>query len=517
MKAVVRRALRLFGVARGLLAVRRAKDAEEQDRAKAALAQLFADARGVTMKIGQIFSEVGGDTPFDALAKGVDPYPFEHMRPVLEAGLGRPWREVFRTIDEPGIAASLGQVHRAELLDGTEVAVKIRYPGIADAVEGEMKLAGLLPGVGPAKKWGIDIEGYKQTVRDNMHRELDYRTEADRQMQFARDAKSVRGLCVPHIFSNLSSETVLVQSWERGIYLDATLDWPEADRRQVAGIILSTLIHSLFVTGRVHGDPHMGNTFYRRTDAGKVEMVLLDYGCTVEISERQRAALLELILACRNGDTIPAYECLVDMGFDAVKLGYIKGELAESCRLLLKPFLVDQPLGADEWGLKAGFEALLGERRWWLRSAGPPESLLTVRVFHGAIDQLESLGVAVSWWDVLQTTLGPAMLADAKARLEKRRKDMAGVTDEEDDRPALARELKVLVTEGMRMVVSMTMPARAAYDLDEIMPSDVIEFIRSTDQIDLDAVMRQVIETEAAPQILFELERGPRHYKVWLV
>lgn len=516
MTGFMDRMTRLWGIARGLIAVRRAQGEDDRSRAKAALAELFSDARGATMKIGQLFSEVGGDTPFDQLAKGVEPYPFEQMRPVLEGGLGCAWQDVFAHIDETAIAASLGQVHRAVLKDATEVAVKIRYPHIADAVATEMRIAGLIPGVGPAKKWGIDIDGYKRAIKDNMTRELDYRTEAARQMEF-RKTTPVLGLCVPKVFPDLCSEAVLVQSWETGVYLDEVLDWPEGDRKHVAHTLLSTLFYCLFVTGRVHGDPHLGNTFYRQTEKGGAEMVLLDYGCTIEVSQRQREALLDLILACRDGGSVPVYDCLVDMGFNGAKLDYIKGELTAVWRLLLKPFVEDAPFRAGSWGLKDGFIRLLGERRWWLRSAGPPESLLTVRVLHGAIDQMESLNVAVSWWETLQTALSPAMLEAAAQRLESRRKDMMDDATEKEDRPALARELRVLVTEGRKMVVSITMPGGAAYDLPEIMPAEVVDFIATSDQIDLDEVLNRVVETKAAPQILFELDRGVRHYKVWLV
>ncbi len=520
MIGVLNRAARLLRIGRGLWSMRRAADPSAQAHAKAALAELFEDARGTTMKIGQLFSEVGGDTPFDNLAKGVEPYPLATMLPVLEAGLSKPVDAVFTHIEERGIAASLGQVHRATLKDGTEVAVKIRYPGIVKAVTSEMRLAGLIPGLGPAKKWGIDLNGYKKTLKANMDRELDYRGEAERQIAFAQN-NHVPGLCVPKVYTELSSEAVLVQSWEDGQYLDTVLDWPFEERSAIAHMILSIMLHGLFVSGEMHGDPHMGNSLYRHAPGGdrSPEMVLLDYGCTVSINHTQRESLLELILACRDGGVVPAYAYLCEMGFDAEKLDYIREDLVAICHLLLKPFIGDAPFDPATWGLKEGFDDLLGERRWWLRSSGPPESLLTVRVFHGAIAQLESLGVSLAWWSFLQSALPAAMLGAAENRLAEKRKAIMAedAQDEEEDRPALASELRVHVTEGTRMVVSMAMPARAAYDLPDIMPGDVIDYIRSSGSIDLDAVMQRINDSQAAPQILFELDREKRHYKVWLL
>lgn len=520
MTGIIDRSLRMIKAARGLAALRRAEGVNDKARAQAALADLFADARGVTMKIGQLFSEMDGGSPFDNLAKGIEPYPLETMLPVLEDGLGGNPYDVFNHIEECGIAASLGQVHKATLKNGDVVAVKIRYPEIAEAVAAEMRLAGLIPGIGPAKKWGIDLVGYKQTLKDNMDQELDYRNEAERQSAF-RQAVVLKGLCVPKIYPELCSEAVLVQSWEEGDYLDATLDWPHKDREQVAKLILSTFLYSLLVTGEMHGDPHLGNSLYRRTVNGEIEMVLLDYGCTISITHAQREALLELIIACRDGRSIPAFECLVDMGFDADKLGYIRHALPGVAEVLLKPFLNDTAFDANTWNMKMAFDELLGEQRWWLRSAGPPESLLTVRAFHGVIAQLEILQNSLPWWSVLKDTLGDTMLSQTEIRLEKRRNRLGDGTEKsqegkKEERPALARELRVRVTEGPRMVVSMAMPAGAAYDIVELMPGDVIAHIRETGAVDLEEVVQRVRETQAAPQTLFELDRGERHYRVWL-
>lgn len=520
MAGIIDRSLKLLKTARGVAALRKAENEPDRERARMALAELFADARGVTMKIGQLFSEMDGGSPFDNLAKGIEPYPLATMLPVLEAGLGYPASDVFERFDETGIAASLGQVHKAVLKNGDVVAVKIRYPHIAEAVASEMTLAGLIPGIGPAKKWGIDLGGYKRALKDNMDQELDYRTEAAHQTAF-RDTADLPGLCIPKVYTDLCSEAVLVQDWENGTHLDGILDWPEHDREKVARLILSTFIHCLFVTGEIHGDPHLGNSLYRRTDTGDVEMALLDFGCTISITRTQREALLELVLACREGQAVPAFECLVDMGFDGDKLGYIRHALAGSVDVLLKPFLSNSPFDAKTWNMKGAFDDLLGEQRWWLRSAGPPESLLTVRAFHGVVSQVESLGCSLSWWAILEDVVSDTMIDQARIRLSERRREMAGGTamddeEKEDARPALAKELRVHVTEGHRMVVSMTMPAGAAYDIVELMPGDVIEHIRTTGAVDLDAMARRVRETKAAPQTLFELDRGQRHYRVWL-
>ena len=516
--SILKRALKLARIAMGVRAARKAGSDNEREHAQAALAELFSDARGGVMKIGQMFSEIGGDTPFAQLTRGVEPYPFEHMLPALEQGLGRPISDVFKSIDHTGIAASLGQVHRGVLLDGTDVAIKIRYPGISDAVKAEMKIVGMIPGVGPAKKWGIDLDGYKHSIKENMDRELDYRTEANRQTSF-RQANKVAGLCVPQVIPELCSEGVLVQHWEEGQYLEDILDWHHNDKHTIARIILTTLFHCLFVSGSLHGDPHMGNAFYRKDEAGNPELVLLDYGCTVDATRKQSDALLELIMAVHEGHHIPAFECLCDMGFDREKLEYIREDLPDAIQVLLAPFAREELFDPKTWPIQKHFEDLMGERRWWLRSAGPPESLFCVRIFHGALSQMESLGINLSWWHVLNSCLGPEVMHAAATRLAIRRVTSMGSPPPKSaakDRPVKSQELRVRVTEGDKQVVAIAMPARAAYDLINIMPEDVIAHIRETGSVDLDAVMSRIVETQAEPQSLFEHDREARHYRVWL-
>ena len=172
-----------IAVAAGQLARERARDSDgdRRRRAERALAGLLADAHGVPMKIGQILAQGSESHAFDALVSSIEPIPLAELQPHIEAELGHRLSEIFSKFDESRAAASLGQVHHAVLRDGREVAVKVRYPGIPDAVRAELRLAGLIPGVGPLRKWGFAIDAYRKVLSSNMERELDYRSEAKRQ------------------------------------------------------------------------------------------------------------------------------------------------------------------------------------------------------------------------------------------------------------------------------------------------------------------------------------------------
>jgi len=371
-----------------LLRLRFSRNQANHQLAKQAISEQLSELGGIAMKIGQVVADTGHSEELRGLLDKKNARPLSEMLPLLEQELDQPVDELFLSIEKSTSAASLGQVHKAVLKNGQIVAVKIQYPYIADAVESELKLAGLMPGLGPVKKWGMDLNAYKQTLSNNMQRELDYRSESRRQ-QFLAEQLSVDGLVIPHIYGEYCTARVLVQSWEEGELLDQILDWPKVDRMLIARTLLLTLFQSIFKAGEVHGDPHMGNSFYRHGQNGRPEVVLLDYGCTIQVSQQARLALLQLIIETRNKNTNNSLANFSAMGFEPEKLAYIAGELPLLAQILFKPFSGDAPFETQQWPIKTTFSELLGDKKWWFRSAGPANLFLIMRAFQGLVRQLQ--------------------------------------------------------------------------------------------------------------------------------
>jgi predicted unusual protein kinase regulating ubiquinone biosynthesis (AarF/ABC1/UbiB family) len=496
-------------------AARRAKRSEGDARhaARRTLANLLADARGIPMKIGQILAERWReDDAFDPLVTSIDPKPLEEMIPSLDETIGDKWQTVFAHIDESEAAASLGQVHKASLLDGTVVAVKLQYPDIASAVEAELKLVGLLPGVGPAKKWGMDLGAYKQMLKSNMDRELNYLGEADRQMTYAQRV-NVSGLVVPRVFHHLCRDTVLVQSWEQGETIQTAADWPQPVRTELASVLISTFFKSLFVAGTVHADPHPGNVRFRNVGESQAEVVQLDYGCTVEIDETAQLAMLKLIIGCRNGDDTDPLRCLAAMGFDVAKLAGIADTVPALCLLLCEPFKNDTPFSTKYWELSERIEGLLGDLRWWFRSAGPAHVLLLLRAFGGLVNQMETLKTVQPWWIRLVEAVGQDRIDQAIAfelpPLDSELVRQATAFN------SVATTLNITVTEEGKKVVSVTLPASQTPFIRSNMTDEVVQRIEQQG-VDIDAIVTQACNAGLVPGTLFDLKIGLRDYKIWL-
>ncbi|MFN7962276.1 MAG: AarF/UbiB family protein [Thermoanaerobaculia bacterium] len=478
----------------------------ERERAWQAIAGLFRDARGITMKVGQVLL---GDRPGAEVVRS-EPLPLAAIRPALEAELGSRLSHSFRRFDESRAAASLGQVHAAELLDGSRVAVKVRYPGIERAVRRELRLAGLLPGVGPLRRFGFDLDRYRRLLAEDLARELDYRSEAERQLRFYHQL-AVPGLVVPRPFPSLSRPGLLVQSWEDGEPLSSARGWPRLERAELARILVRTLLASLFQLGEVHGDPNPGNYLFRRGENARPEVVLLDYGCTLELESPRRLALLQLLLALREGGSIDLLACLGAIGFDLAKLAPLADRLPEICQALFEPFLLDRPFDPSRWRLAERLGELLGELRWWFRAAGPADSVFLLRAFQGLAQQLEALDVPLAWWPMLTAVVPEETLAEAR-RLEL--PTPAGIT-EPPRLECLARFLRVVIQDQGEELLALCLPAVEVAHLEELVPPAVAESLAGRG-VRLGELVRRVLAGGVRPQELIALEDGTRTYQVWL-
>lgn len=509
----LKRLTTLFKIGWATKKVRASQNETEKLLAQRALVALLADARGISLKVGQLFAAVEGGSEFQSLTDSVPALPLKIMLPILEKSLGFAPKKVFKNIQPATAAASLGQVHLAEFQDGTPVAIKIRYPDIANAVHAELKLADLMPNVGKTKEWGFDLSAYKQTLFDTLERELDYRSEA-RMQTFFRENVRVPRLEIPRVYAEFSSDCVLVQSRATGVTFPEIIDWYESERRLIAETLLQTLFTSVFVTGEIHADPHNGNTFYNHENHGSM-VTLLDFGCTVSLSESRRLALLKLILACREKSEVNPFDCFVALGFDAEKLTHIQGALPLLSQFLFHPFLVNHVFRLEEWQLENKITNLLGEKKWWFRSAGTSDLILLMRAFQGLTQQLQQLRINLNWWDLLEKSVGQNVLQQAQ-NLSLPSINVNQANFKTLDFSAQAQKLHVKITQNNQPLVAVELPAETALDLKNFIPENVRLELEQRGEIDLTAILERLKTEGLSPQNLFDCSIDEKHYRVWL-
>jgi len=256
-------------------------------------AEVLGTMRGVAAKVGQMASYVDGIVPEAqrdayeaALRKLRDQAPTStsaEIRALVELELGAAIAELFSDWqDEPIASASIGQVHRARLLDGRAVAVKVQHPGIAKAVESDLENAGMLESLAATLVGkGANSRGLLNEIKTRFREELDYRLEARRQREFAQLFRGDPQIFVPAVIADRSSSRVLTSEFVDGVDLDAAAAQSEAERRAYAEALWRFVFKGNLVGGMFNADPHPGNYVFQ-TDG---RIAFLDFGCVQPIHD----------------------------------------------------------------------------------------------------------------------------------------------------------------------------------------------------------------------------------------
>jgi ubiquinone biosynthesis protein len=266
------------------------------------------------VKIGQLASTRGDllgpgyRAELDRLQDAVAPFPAAVVREALEQEL-EGGTAAFASFDEtPVAAASIGQAHAATLHDGTDVVVKVQYPGVADSLRADLDDADFLRKLAGAEVGSTLDDAALAALAAAVRGELDYRGEAAMQAKFAAawaDHKSVR---VPRVIAELSSQRVLTMVRARGASIVDASHASADTRRQAAAAIFAFAFGSPLAHGLVNADPNPGNFLVQTEPDGHVLVWCLDFGCALDIPEAVRDADRELWWAIVDDDAVKAGE-----------------------------------------------------------------------------------------------------------------------------------------------------------------------------------------------------------------
>src|ERR687894_584405 len=251
--------------------------------------------KGAAMKIAQLASFI--DTEFlppeyaqlyqkelSKLRSQAPPMPWKKVKNVLEEEWEDPVEELFEDFDqEASAAASIGQVHRAVLPDGRVVAVKIQYPGVAEALRADMQNAGMILRMAKAMVPGLDAKAAAAELKERVLEELDYEYEAQNQRAFARGYRGPPFIYVPDVITRLSRHRVLVTEWVDGMSFDEVKELPQDERDRFAEIVFRFCFGSIYHLQHFNADAHPGN--YVLMDDGRV--AFLDFGMTKQLDKEQ--------------------------------------------------------------------------------------------------------------------------------------------------------------------------------------------------------------------------------------
>ena len=281
------------------------KHYEEEDDHAEGLASALEELGPCFIKLGQLLSTRPDVLPanyIDALSRlqnTVTPVPSDKIAAIIESELGAPLAELFASFDcEPLATASMAQVHRAVLHDGSEVAVKVQRPGVRQRIEIDIEILHEVANLATRFTNFGRRYGFLQIVRElerSLSQELDFRQEADNTRLIGKQIAEFKLLTTPMVYSDYTSRRVLTLSYVYGRKLVEVgrEELNELDSRAIAKELLSAYLKQMVIDGVFHCDPHPGNIFL--ADDGR--LALMDFGMVGRFDAGQKDKIILLLLA----------------------------------------------------------------------------------------------------------------------------------------------------------------------------------------------------------------------------
>ncbi|MBF0463785.1 MAG: AarF/ABC1/UbiB kinase family protein [Nitrospirae bacterium] len=292
------------------------------------LRRAFSDLGPSFIKLAQILSSRPDlitekfAAEFAKLQDEVPPFPFEGVKETIEADLHLPIDQIFAKIDRtPIAAASVAQVHKAVLNDGTKVVVKVQRPNIRQTIETDINIMRLLasmmlryiPGAEIFNPVGI-VEEFAKTIK----KELNFMEEAKNVQRFARNFKKVESIKIPILYPAYTSERVIVLERIEGIRINdvKSMERLGLDKGEIAENLVNAYFKMILEDGFFHADPHPGNLFI--VDDGIIGIV--DYGMAAWLTPDVMESIAGILIAIVNKD----FESLID---EFISLGMVTEEV----------------------------------------------------------------------------------------------------------------------------------------------------------------------------------------------
>lgn len=271
------------------------------------VARDLGQMRGAAMKLGQMLSMDAGlilpsemTTILATLRADAPHMPPNQLRDVLDAEWGSGWYARFSRFDvRPFAAASIGQVHRARLPDGRDLAIKVQYPGVRASIDSDIDNAAALlrlPGLIPRD---VDLAPVLTEAKRQLHTEADYLSEARNLLAFRGLLNGSNTFLLPELQDDLSTPQVLAMTHLESEPLETLCDAPRALRDRVAGDLIDLVLRELFTFRLMQTDPNLANY---RFDPTTGRIVLLDFGAVMPVAPALADSFRRLLNAALEDD-----------------------------------------------------------------------------------------------------------------------------------------------------------------------------------------------------------------------
>lgn len=319
----------------------------DQGKHAAALKDALGDLKGPLMKAAQLLASIPDALPKEyaedlrQLQSNAPPMGWTFVKRRMKSELGSDWQSKFTSFErDAAAAASLGQVHRAVLPDGTDVACKLQYPDMSSAVEADLRQLAWAFGVYRSYDKAIDPSGVFEELSARLREELDYIREARHLRLYDEMLAQEPSVHIPPVHEEFSSQRLLTMTWVHGTPLIDFIRGGASmqDRETVAQNMFRAWYVPFYNYGVIHGDPHFGN-YTIREDLG---INMLDFGCVRFFQAKFVKGVIDLYEALQTGDDDLAVSAYEAWGFTDINRELID-VLHVWASFIFQPLLEDKP------------------------------------------------------------------------------------------------------------------------------------------------------------------------------
>ena len=373
------------------------------------LVEQLGQMRGAAMKVGQVLSTID----FTALPEGeredfkqtlaklrddVPPLPYKQVEKLLREDLGEKPATVFSEFEEEAFAAaSIGQVHRAVTREGRAVAVKVQYPGVAEAVDTDLRNLTLLLPLVKRLAPGLDVKAVYAELRERIAEELDYELEAQNHRAVARAHRGHPFAHVPEVHTELSSRRVLVTDLITGARFGEVKTLDDETRDRFGEIVFRFYFGLVHHTGRVAGDPHPGN--YLLLDDGRVGF--FDFGLMRVLDRAYLDREASVAVAIDAGDAQGVHAALSELGYLPEPATFEPEALMAQIAAMGAWYLEPGPRRLSPAYVAELIDSTSGPRSPWFaqmrRQTLPPQALLLRRMEGLVLSTLGEVRAGADW------------------------------------------------------------------------------------------------------------------------
>ena len=284
------------------------------------VADQLAKMRGAAMKMGQLMSMDTGDVLPPELAQIMarlrdDAHfmPPAQLKKLLGSQWPAGWLRAFERFDvRPIAAASIGQVHRAQLRDGRDMAIKVQYPGVARSIDSDVANVGALIRMSGMLPKGFALDVYLEEAAQQLHEETDYLREAQSLNRFRDLLSGQQGFTVPAQYADWSTPSILAMEYVEGRPIEEAATQDQATRDAIMARLIDLTLKELFEFKLMQSDPNFANYRY---DPQTGNIILLDFGATRQIDPVISDLYARMFRAGLEGAHAELEELAVTIGF----------------------------------------------------------------------------------------------------------------------------------------------------------------------------------------------------------